>query len=160
MTTPNLHLDPIQIHHSPAQLAAIIHLTIPRAQIQSVMGPAIGEIFSVLRAQGIQPAGAVFSHHLRMDLATFDFEVGVPISTPVAPSGRVQPGELPAATVARTNYRGPYEQLGHAWGDFEASLQAQGHTPAPNLWERYLKGPESGPNPADWCTELNQPLIL
>ena len=157
-TTPQIRLDPIQILQTPAQPAAVIHLTIPRAQIQSVKGPAISEIFSTLGAQGIKPAGPVFSHHLRMAPDIFDFEVGVPVSTPVAPSGRVQPGELPAATVARSNYRGPYEHLGQAWGAFQAAIKEQEHTASPNLWERYVKGPESSPDPADWCTELNQPI--
>ena len=33
-----------------------------------------------------------------------------------------------------------------------------GLTPADGLWERYLAGPETGPDPAQWRTELNQPL--
>jgi hypothetical protein len=33
----------------------------------------------------------------------FDFELGVKVSTPVKPTGRVKPGELPAAKVARTS---------------------------------------------------------
>ena len=27
------------------------------------------------------------------------------------------------------------------------------------LWERYLVGPESGPDAANWRTELNKPLV-
>ena len=33
-----------------------------------------------------------------------------------------------------------------------------GHRPAEDLWERYVKGPESGPDPAAYRTELNRPL--
>lgn len=51
-----------------------------------------------------------------MDPDTFDFEVGVPVAAPVAAAGRVKPGELPAATVARTVYHGDYSGLGEAWG--------------------------------------------
>lgn len=47
------------------------------------------------------------------------------------PTGRVKPGELPAASkVARTVYHGSYEGLGAAWSE-----------------------------PASWRTELNQPLV-
>ena len=101
----------------------------------------------------------MFSHHLRMDPATFDFEVGVPVATPVAAAGRVRPGELPAATVARTIYRGDYAGLGSAWGEFGAWISANGHTPGADLWECYLAGPESSPDPAAWRTELNRPLM-
>jgi effector-binding domain-containing protein len=94
-----------------------------------------------------------------MDPKIFDFEIGVPVSSPVTASGRVQPGQLPAAKVARTIYHGSYEGLGPAWGEFDAWINAQGLSPAPNLWECYVSGPESSADPSTWQTELNRPLI-
>ena len=141
------------------QLAAVIHLTIPRSEIQQVMGPGFGEVMSVLAAQGIAPAGAFFSHHFRMNPETFDFEIGVPVATPVTASGRVTPGRLPAARVARTIYHGGYEGLGAAWGEFGEWVKANGLAPAENLWEIYARGPESGPDSSGWRTELNRPLV-
>jgi hypothetical protein len=41
---------------------------------------------------------------LRMDPAVFDFEICVPISTPVVATGRVKPSEWPAMSVVRTVY--------------------------------------------------------
>lgn len=152
-------IDTPQITRFAGQSAAVIRFTIPRAEIRNVMGPAIGEVMAAVAAQGISPAGPVFSHHFRMDPEIFNFEVGVPVATPVSPVGRVKPGELPAATVARTIYHGPYEGLGAAWGEFGAWIAANGHKPGPNLWECYVAGPESSPDPANWRTELNRPLI-
>jgi len=152
-------IDPPQIAESPAQHAAVIHLAIPHAEIVQVMGPGIGELMATLEAQGIAPTGPIFSHHLKMDPAIFDFAIGVPVSKPVAPAGRVQPGLLPAARVARTVYHGPYEGLGAAWGEFEAWIANHGHKSAANLWEFYVRGPETSPVPANWRTELNRPLI-
>jgi uncharacterized protein YndB with AHSA1/START domain/effector-binding domain-containing protein len=152
-------LDEPRIVSTDAQPAAVIRLTIPRSDIQKVMGPAIGEVMAALGAQGVSPAGPVFAHHLSMDPGMFDFEVGVPVAGRVSPAGRVKPGELPAARVARTVYRGPYEGLGQAWGDFDKWIKGEGLKPAPDLWERYVKGPESGPDPATWRTELNRPLV-
>ena len=151
-------LDDPRIVRVDAQLAAVIRLTIPRDEIRTVMGPGIGELLSVVAAQGIAPAGPVFSHHLTMHPEVFDFEIGVPVAMPVAASGRVMPGQLPAATVARTVYHGPYEGLGPAWGEFQRWIAAAGHTPAPDRWESYVAGPESSPDPAQWRTELNRPL--
>lgn len=151
-------IDSPHLTETDDQLAAVIRLTIPRKEIQTAMGPAMEELMVTVAAQGIAPAGPLFSHHLRMDPDVFDFEVGVPVASPIAASGRVQPGQLPAATVARTTYHGPYEGLGEAWGQFDAWIAEQGHAPAPNLWECYVAGPESGPDPAGWRTELNRPL--
>lgn len=152
-------IEPPQITQAGAQPAAVIHFTIPRKEIRSVMGPGISELMDALAAQGIAPAGPVFSHHFRMDPKVFDFEVGLPVTVPVSVAGRVKPGQLPAATVARTVYHGSYEGLGAAWQEFDAWIAAEGHTPAPDLWECYVAGPESSPSPADWRTELNRPLV-
>ena len=51
----------------------------------------------------------------------------------------------------------PY--VGAAWGEFDAWIAAQGLAAAPDLWECYLAGPESGPDPTTWRTELNRPLV-
>jgi len=152
-------IDPPQVTQSTPLITAMIRFTIPREEIRNVMGPGIGEVMATVATQGIGPAGPVFSHHLRMDPKIFDFEVGVPVTAPVTATGRVQPGELPSKKVARTIYRGPYEGLGAAWEEFSAWVAANGHTPAEDLWEFYVSGPESSPDPANWQTELNRPLI-
>jgi effector-binding domain-containing protein len=148
-----------RIINTQARAAAVIRLTIPRAQMQQAMGPAIGEVMAVVAAQRLTPVGPLFSHHFKMDPSTFDFEVGLPISSPVTPTGRVQRGELPASRVARTIYRGPYEGLGDAWCEFEKWIKYNGHDAAPNLWECYLSGPESGQPASAWETQLNRPLL-
>lgn len=152
-------IDTPQIAEHAAQRTAVIHLTIPRAEIRNVMGPGIGELMGTVAAQGIATVGPWFSHHLRMEPGIFDFEIGVPVAAPVTPAGRVVPGQLPAARVARTIYRGPYEGLGAAWGELEAWIAAAGLQPAPDLWERYLTGPESGADGSTYRTELNRPLL-
>jgi effector-binding domain-containing protein len=152
-------IDTPQITQSTTQLTAVIHLTVPRSEIQNVMGPGIGEVMAAVTAQGIAPAGPWFAHHLKMDPDTFDFEVGVPVNSPVVPVGRIKPGQLPATTVARTVYRGPYEGLGAAWGEFEAWIAANGHKSGPDLWEVYVTDPSANPDPATWRTEFNRPLI-
>jgi effector-binding domain-containing protein len=147
-----------QIIKTNLQQAAVIRLTIPRSKMMEVFGPAVGELMTVLAAQGIEHAGAVFAHHLKMSPDTFDFELGVPVSAPVKASGRVKPGQLPAVKVARTVYGGPYEGLPSAWGEFDKWMKANGHEPAEDLWEVYSVGPQSSPDPANWRTELNRPL--
>lgn len=151
-------LEPANVIDSPALEAAVIRLTIPRDQIREQMGPAIGEVMSTVGAQGIGPAGPLFSRHLRMDPGVFDFEVGVPVSSSVKRTGRVFPSELPAARVAKTIYRGPYEQLGAAWQEFDEWIKESGLTSAGELWEVYLVGPESGSDTTNWRTELSRPL--
>ena len=148
-----------RIIQTTAQLTAKIHLTVPRSEIRSVMGPGISEVMAAVQTQGVGPIGPWFTHHLKMDPATFDFEICVPVSSPVAAVGRVVCGETPAVRVARAIYAGPYEGLGAAWGEFDRWIVSNGHVAGPDLYESYLAGPESSPNPADWRTELSRPLI-
>ena len=39
------------------------------------MGSGITEVMAAVKAQGIGPAGLWFTHHRKMDPATFDFEI-------------------------------------------------------------------------------------
>jgi hypothetical protein len=67
-------LDRPGITQTVARTTAVIRLTIPRAEIRSVMGPGIAELMAAVAAQGVAPAGPIFSHHFRMDPDTFDCE--------------------------------------------------------------------------------------
>jgi effector-binding domain-containing protein len=152
-------LEAPQIVDVPLQHTAYIHLTIPRSSIQKEMGPAIEEVVSTLREQSITPEGPLFAHHLRMDPDSFDMEIGVPVKEAATPRGRLRAGHIPASRVVRSIYTGPYEGLHDAWSELNDWIRAEGLTMAPNLWEVYLQGPESTPDPAEWRTELNRPII-
>ena len=152
-------IDAPQITQTAEQNAAVIHLTISREEMPKVFGAAMDELMEAIAVQGVSPAGPVFAHHLKMESGIFDFELGVPVKEPVSAAGRVKPGKLPAATVARTVYHGPYAGLPGAWGQFDAWIKSSGHTQAEDLWERYVDGPHSHPDPSDWRTELNRPLV-
>jgi effector-binding domain-containing protein len=147
-----------EIIKTDIQEAAVIRLTIPRSEMMKAFGPAVGELMSALAAQGVKPVGAVFAHHLKMSSDTFDFELGVKVAAPIKAAGRVKPGHLPAAKIARTVYSGPYEGLPAAWGEFNTWMSANGHAQAEDLWEVYSVGPQSTSDSAKWRTELNRPV--
>jgi effector-binding domain-containing protein len=147
-----------QIIDTESHIAAVIQLTIPRSKMMEVFGPAVGELLKELSAQGVDPIGAVFAHHLKMSPDTFDFELGIKVSRPIASAGRVKPGTLPAAHVARTIYHGPYEGLPGAWGEFTKWMEDRSLDQAENLWELYSVGPQSSPDSSTWRTELTRPL--
>jgi len=151
-------IDTPRIVRTAAQPTAVIHLTIPREEVRKVMGPGRQELMAAVAAQGIAATGPWFTHHLKMDPGIFDFEIGVPVAAPIVAAGRVQPSQLPAVTVARTVYHGDYEGLAGAWRELDSWIAAEGHQRSPDLWECYVAGPESNPDPASWRTELSRPL--
>ena len=149
-----------RVVQTPAQLIAIIPITVARDKIQAVMGPGIQELAAHLKDQGIAPTGPWFTHHLRRPGDTYDFEICLPVARAVTASGRMAPSYMPAMTVAQTLYRGPYEGLGSAWGELMEWINSNGHTRTSDLWEHYRVGPESGHDAAHWQTELIQPLTI
>ena len=147
------------VKHVNQQSAAVIRITVPRDQIRDVMGPGYQEAMAAVTDQGVGPAGPWYTHHFRIDPEVFDFEIGVPVSGPVTPAGRVEAGERPAMKAAAAVYQGPYEGLAEAWGAFEAWLEEEGLITGPGFWEVYAVGPEAGVEPADYRTELIRPVF-
>jgi len=152
-------LDTPSIYSVPQLSAAVIRMTVPRSEIRDVMPAAIKELRTVLAEQGIASSGPMFTHHLVMDDAVFDFEVGFPITGALVERGRVRSGSLPAANVVRATYRGGYEGLATAWGELRQWIETSGYRCGADLWESYASGPETGQAPSEWRTELNQPLV-
>lgn len=137
---------------------AAVHVVCPRPEISKVMGPGIGEVMGTIASQGLAPTGPWFTHHLRITKEAFDFEICVPVARAVSPAGRVKPAHRPELPVVQAIYRGPYEGLGAAWAEFDAFAEKNG-VPNPgecDLWEIYLKGPESGPDASQYETQLNR----
>ncbi len=151
-------ISPTEITTLPAQPTAMIAMEIPASEIRQAMGAGIGELHAALKTQGIAQTGPWFTHHRRPPGDSFDFEIHLPIASPVAETGRVRPGERPEIEVARTVYSGGYEGLGSAWGQFLSVLVAQGIRTTPDLWEVYTTGPESGPDATAYRTELIKPI--
>ncbi len=148
-----------KIIETTAQLVATLHIETPRSEMQHVMGPGIGEAMAAAKTQGIGPTGPWFAHHLKMTPEAFNFDICIPVSAPVQAVGRVKPGQRPALKVIRTVYHGRYEGLGDAWHEFGDWTEANGYKTAGDLYECYLVGPESSPNPVDWRTELSRALV-
>lgn len=152
-------IDTPHITQTEAQLAAVIDLDIPRAEMMTAFGEAAHELLAVLAAQGVKPMSAAYAHHLRMRSDRFIFELGFVTGKPVEAISRVRAGMLPACTAACTVYHGPYEGLPEAWGEFDAWMKGRGLKQADNLWEVYTFGPQSDPDPKKWWTELVRPLV-
>ena len=139
-----------QIIQTNAQAAAVIRLTIPRSEMMTAFGPAVGDLMTTLAAQGVEPVGAVFAHHLKMTPDTFDFELGVKVAAPVKAT---RPRQVRASFLRQRSrarcISGPYEGLPSAWAEFDKWIKANGHEQADDLWEVYSVGPQSTPDPGE-----------
>lgn len=152
-------IDTPELVHTDRQLIAVIPLVVPRYDIQRAIGAGLRELRGAIAGQGIRIIGPWFTHHFRRPADTFDFEICLPVSSELTATGNVKASEFPAATMARTVYCGSYDGLGAAWSELGAWIALKGHTAESDFWERYLEGPETTAEPADWQTELIRPLV-
>ena len=152
-------IEPLRVLQTTPQLVAFIPIQVPSEDIRKVMGPGLAELRAAVAAQNVAIVGPWFTHHVRNPSDVFDFEICLPIATPVAPENRMKPGQWPAMKVAQTTYHGGYESLGAAWGEFMGMIKAAGHKTADGLYESYAVGPEASADPGAWRTVLSKPLI-
>ena len=148
-----------QIVQTETLTMAKLYAKVPTSQIQSEMGKLVQEVIAEVQKQGIAITGPWFTHHFRRPDEFFDFEVCMPIGTPIQAAGRVAPGEWPAMKVVRTIYRGDYSGLPAAWGEFMEWTDAEALKLSPEIWERYLVNPSTESDPTKWTTEMNRPLL-
>ena len=141
-----------------ARTTAVIRMTVPRDRIGEAFPPAIQEVMAGVGAQGVEPIGPLFARYLRMGGGEVDVEIGVPLDRPIAAEGRITISSLPGGSALRAVHQGPYEELPSSWDQFGTWVTENGHEPDQGLWESYVTGPESSPDPAAWRTELILPL--
>ena len=152
-------IEPVRIVLTEDRHYAAVRQQVPVRDLQKVMGPTLSEVLGVVLQQGLKPGHSWFTHHFHKPEKTFDFEVGVPLATAVAASGRVEPRVWPRMKVARTVYHGDYAGLPSAWMEFEKWVGANSRHPGTEFWEVYLVNPKDEAEPANWRTELNWPLL-
>jgi len=137
---------------------AVVRLACPTPQIADAFSVAMPEVLDCIARQGSSVAGAAFARYFDYVPERAEFEAGVPVSTPIAAQGRVEPGRLPGGRVARSVHRGPYDGLQHAHDAIGDWVLAHDHDPAGPVWEVYVKGPQHGEDSSRWETEVVWPL--
>ncbi|WP_028347716.1 GyrI-like domain-containing protein [Bradyrhizobium murdochi] len=152
-------IEPLRILQTTPQLTASIPIKVPREDVRKVMGPGLAELKAAVAAQNIAVIGPWFTHHVRNPGEVFDFEICLPVATPVAPVNRMKPGQWAAMNIAQTTYHGGYEGLGSAWGEFIGAIKAAGHKTADGLYESYAVGPDMSADPSAWRTVISKELL-
>jgi effector-binding domain-containing protein len=157
--------DEPQIQTRTLQHYAGLPATVTMDTISTAVDSGFPELFGWLASNGIAPAGPPFIRYLVIDMAgELRIELGVPVSAPVAGSGRIQPGVRPAGRYAVLRHTGPYDGLVASnaaleqWAadhgvQFDTSDTAQGSAWGGRV-EHYLTDPSQEPDPARWETDV------
>ncbi len=128
----------------PEHLASV-RGTYPMAELPSVMGRGFGQIMAALTAEGVEPSGGALAIYHGWTEDAVDVEIAFTVRGVFFPpnaKGSVKASRVPGGKVAFTAHKGPYDQIGSAYGAIQAYAEAHGLKLAGTMWERYLTGPE------------------
>jgi len=121
---------------------------------------AMGEIYAMLAAQGVPPAGpgrSVISDDLfseeRGGLTVF-----VPAAAPIRPVGRVIPATMPAE-LATTVHVGSYADIDRVYGALATYVSEHALGVDGPIRERFLVGRHDTPDESAWRTEIGWPIF-
>jgi effector-binding domain-containing protein len=152
--------DEVEVKDLPEQPALVIRERAPLEKLPEVIPAAIDEVHGHLQSVGAAFAGPPFvvCPYPGED-GLIDLETGWPVSGPFPGGGRVEFTTLPACTVLAFWHRGHYQELGRSYQALEAILEREGLTVEGAPREIYETSPEEVPDPADWLTEIQIPIV-
>ncbi len=151
----------ITVKEVPARRVAVIRRTVTLATISDEVGRGYATLGQAIERSGAGFAGPPFLVMTQMvdDETEGEILLGFPILAPMAGDGDVADAEEPAALVASTVHRGPYDEAGPAYRAVEAWVQEHGHATAGPPREVYLTDPATTP-PAEYLTEVQFPITV
>ncbi|HQQ25138.1 MAG TPA: GyrI-like domain-containing protein [Methanomassiliicoccales archaeon] len=147
----------IEIVNTKETPAIAIREKVKVTEIPAVMERMYGELFPHL-GRDVKCAGPPFAFYHSWEGEIMDIEVGFPISGKGIEAGNVKAIKLPAARAAVATHIGPYDRLTDTYNIMMEWMKANGHTPAPFMWEEYLNSPQEVP-PDKLMTRLYWPIL-
>ena len=150
----------IHLRETQPQPAAAIRGRTAWAEHGPFISAALMEIFGTAGGQGVRFAGPAYGiyHSAEAEEAEVDLEIGIPVSEPIEPAGRVMAAIIPGGLVAATVHAGRYEEVAPAYRALGEWVQEHGHETAGPPREVYLVGPEQVRDPGALRTEVLWPI--
>ena len=145
---------PVQFVTVDPRATAVVAQTTTWAEFPRLWGQLLGEVYGFVRSRGELATGAGSERWQNVMLYKDqrpDVEVGVLVSRPFEPHGRVVPSELPGGEVATAVHRGDYATLGATHDAVREAAPARGRELAGPCWEIYGHASE---DPGDQETEI------
>lgn len=155
-----MSLSAIEYLDFPGCPTAVVRRTsLPVAEMVSFMDGSFNALGSAMQAGVFAPIGPAFSRYNSAFGETVDIEAGFPVAEPLtrehaAGDITVVASELPAGLLATAKYRGAYDGLGDAWGEFLEAVKTEGYELLLPYWEAYDTEPTPETDPADLITGL------
>ncbi|HSP75855.1 MAG TPA: GyrI-like domain-containing protein [Cryobacterium sp.] len=135
-----------------------VHETPRMDELTEFMGRALGTAATAIDKQGAHPAGPPISMYHGSPTDIVDITAGFPVAQPVTPTPGVVIETLPGGPAIEAIHTGPYDTLTETYAELTTWVAEQKLNLSPDMWEEYVVGPDTEPDPAKWQTRIVFPL--
>ena len=145
---------PVEFVTVEPRATAVVAETTNWAEFPRLWGQLLGEVYEFVRGHSELATGDEGERWRNVMLYRDqrpDVEVGVLVSRPFEPHGRVVLSFLPGGEVATAVHRGDYAKLGETHDAVRQAVAARGREPAGPCWEIYG---HATPDPSEQRTEI------
>ena len=134
---------PVKVVRVDPRPTAVVAQTTTWTEFPSLWGQLLGEVYGFVRKRGELATGSgreLWQNVMLYKDQTPDVEVGVLVTAPFEPEGRVIASALPGGEVATATHRGDYAKLGDTHAAVREYIAAEGRELAGPCWEIYGHG--------------------
>lgn len=139
------------------QVASISHLGLVED-----MGELIGELTGWVIANGLEivepPFVVYYTSPMEVPPEKMEYDVGIPFQGKAISEGRVKIRIMPAHHVLTIIHKGPYQEIGSAYGMIMEHVMKEDHEMIGAPRESYLNSPEEVPE-SELLTEIQFPVV-
>jgi effector-binding domain-containing protein len=146
-----MHIERVQLE--PRTVAGVRE-TVAMNALTDFFGRAYETTSTALAQQGAFPTGAPIAIYHGTPTTTADITAGFPVGQPVTPDGAIVTETLPGGPAAQTMHIGSYDDLATTYSALVIWFADQSLTAGTEMWEEYLVGPDSEPDPSHWQTRI------
>ena len=160
---PPAGATPVAIEHRriPATPAAAVSEVIDVKEASAWYQGALGELYAVLAAHKVTPAGhggAIYANDL-FSYARGEATVFVPCAEPVRATGRISRLVVPEVELAVTVHAGAHTDADLAYGSLATYVTDHALAVEGPIREYYVSGPNDTPDEDQWRTEIGWPIF-
>ncbi len=131
----------------------------PHSAIAEKLGECLPAVFGYAMQSGIAMAGPPFCRYLEMSPGGVTFEAGLPVASGAEGKGDILAAVWSAGEAWVTVHTGPYDGLRAAYEAIEKHMHQMGTKPSAPPREIYLTDPGKVPDPAQWQTRIEWPIV-
>ncbi|HSP12552.1 MAG TPA: GyrI-like domain-containing protein [Salegentibacter sp.] len=134
------------------------------SQVNDRMQKMIADVRTYMEQNNIEISGKPFTLYNEIDetAGTAIFSAGfyTPSQVVTPNDSRILNGNLPNQKVLRATLKGDYKNLPDAWNTAFDYIEENGMelNEEEHIFEVYITGPDSNPNPAEWVTQIHFPV--